>query len=120
MCERGDKRTCAAAITLGNNDYGYQNWVGRNERFVFHLNACLRQNVLGLSFDGNMLFVTTQEQRNCFAEQLTIRTATGSKRNAPRGRTGKNLSLSGCGRAATKREETPFGKNYYTPRKRAL
>ena len=83
--------------TLGNYDYGYQIWVGRNER-SFLFNGMFGQNVLGF-FDNGMLLISNAGNNELFqqsnyyslATQFVAETAPSASEQS------KILSLSGAG-----------------------
>ncbi|MCE5188804.1 MAG: beta-lactamase family protein [Eubacteriales bacterium] len=82
--------------TLGNYDYGYQTWVGRNER-SFLFNGMFGQNVLGF-FENGTLLVSNAGNNELFQQSNYYELATryfGAQQ--PAGETGKILSLSGAG-----------------------
>ena len=82
--------------TLGNYDYGYQTWVGRNER-SFLFNGMFGQNVLGF-FDNGILLVSNAGNNELFQQSNYYELATrffGGQNAA--NESGKILSLSGAG-----------------------
>lgn len=99
--------------TLGNYDYGYQIWVGRNER-SFLFNGMFGQNVLGF-FDGNMLFVTNAGNNELFQQSNYYSLATRFYAEcAAAGEPGKILSLSGAG--ALQSAKRHLSEDLYTPK----
>lgn len=82
--------------TLGNYDYGYQTWVGRNER-SFLFNGMFGQNVLGF-LDSGILLVSNAGNNELFQQSNYYELATrffGTQKTADD--SGKILSLSGAG-----------------------
>ncbi|MEA5048230.1 MAG: serine hydrolase [Eubacteriales bacterium] len=80
--------------TLGDYDYGYQIWVGRNER-SFLFNGMFGQNVLGF-FDGNMLLVSNAGNNELFQQSSYYSLATRFYNDcAVTQEMGKTPSLSG-------------------------
>ena len=60
--------------TLGNYDYGYQTWVGRNEK-SFLFNGMFGQNVLGF-FDSGVLLVSNAGNNELFQQSNYYEIAT--------------------------------------------
>ncbi len=82
--------------TLGNYDYGYQTWVGRNER-SFLFNGMFGQNVLGY-FDSNILLVSNAGNNELFQQSNYYELASrffGGQKGADEA--SRILSLSGAG-----------------------
>lgn len=82
--------------SLGNYDYGYQTWVGRNER-SFLFNGMFGQNVMGF-FDSGILLVSNAGNNELFQQSNYYELATryfGGQKAADE--SGKILSLSGAG-----------------------
>lgn len=82
--------------TIGNYDYGYQTWVGRNER-SFLFNGMFGQNVLGF-FDNGTLLVSNAGNDELFQKSNYYALATryfGAQK--PADETNQILSLSGAG-----------------------
>lgn len=85
-----------APKSFGDYDYGYQTWVGRNER-SFLFNGMFGQNVLGF-FDHNTLLVSNAGNNELFQQSNYYALATryfGAQ--SPLGEPNKILSLSGAG-----------------------
>ena len=82
--------------TLGTYDYGYQTWVGRNER-SFLFNGMFGQNVLGF-FDNGILLVSNAGNNELFQQSSYYALATqyfGALKSTEE--SGRILSLSGAG-----------------------
>ncbi len=82
--------------SLGNYDYGYQTWVGRNEK-SFLFNGMFGQNVLGF-FDSGILLVSNAGNNELFQQSSYYEIASRFFAKPEEGRPG--ISLTGPGALA--------------------